>query len=106
MKSDDTPVPRPFVMAAAVALEVVLRRNDTKGDWMNLNPWELWQLHQEEHDELGAEMATVKIQYDRLQAEALDAALTALFLWQSAGGCPDFGHRGTFDPHQARLYTT
>lgn len=91
---------RPFLMAAVERLEQTLQRNDTKGCWLDLNPWDLWQLLQEEYDELAAEWNAPEMDCPRSQAEALDLALCALFIWSAAGGCPDFGRRGGLNSNE------
>lgn len=93
---------RPFVVAAAERLEALLQTHDGKGDWMDLGPWDRWMLLSEEIVELHAELHVDGPEdHGRIQAEALDVALCALFIWGASGGCPDFGHRGQFTQDQA-----
>lgn len=89
---------RPFLEAAAEALEQTLRRNDLKGDWREETMGELMRLLKEEFHELRVETEVARfLDPERVRLEALDVALCALFVWQKAGGAPAMGHRGKGD---------
>lgn len=86
---------RPFLLAAAEALEGTTQRNDAKEDWHALTLGELMSLLKEEVHELRFETeVALYVEPERVRAEALDVALCALFVWAKAGGAPRMGHRG------------
>jgi NTP pyrophosphatase (non-canonical NTP hydrolase) len=87
---------RPFVRDLAVALEQTLRLNDErgKGEFYPLSLVELGALLSEEVRELHAEMRIFGRSDERIQAEALDVALVALFIWANFGGSLHVRDRG------------
>lgn len=85
---------RPFLVAAAEALEQTLRRNDGKPCWSGLSLADAWTLLQEEVDELQAEVQSAAIHPHSIRLEALDVAAVALMIWANAGGLAGYGHRG------------
>lgn len=95
-------IPRIFLQQAAIALEEVLQRNDQKPDWVPgmgeavtvEHSRGLLALLDEELREL-KETIVPGGDVTRVQAEALDVAACALFIWHAAmgSGSRDRGRR-------------
>lgn len=86
-------LPRLFLQQAAIAMEETLQRKDFKGDWLAEDLPGLLDLLSREFDELYVEIRHLGVDLsedDRdpecIRAEALDVALSALFIWHAAGG--------------------